>query len=342
MKTQKQTLAVCLLALLLLALMVAQGTVAPKIQGPTPEARPTPDQTEPPPRLSIAPLVVPEVQTATWRPRSPAPPLPGSPDDPFLLTNFDMRFELGEDDASVYNGYYWVLEKGSWIPGMISNRSWFLASPQHTLGAATYYANGVMEATARSRDMSLEGFVGGVSLISPADIGQTVYLRRQGMDWEGPFLVVDCARRSDMWGVIYYRGEVVEVDFQTAIEWAMVARMTYKRLSYRLDGVEVWKGSDPPDDGGQPIDLRQWWIPRVEWVWDYEAPPLYMGDGQWRKPFRVVVDGAWQNIPFLIPDPETVTPQPITPAALLPGEVCKPTDRACGSAREALIRWGVY
>jgi len=339
-----ETLAVCLLALLLLALALAQSAVVPvETTAPAAQVRPTPAATElPAPALSIAPAIAPPVAPSTWRPRAQVPALPGSADDPFLLTNFDMRFELGEDDSSVYNGYYWVLEKGSWIPGMISNRSWFLASPQHTIGAATYYANGVMEATARSRGMSLSGFVGGVSLISPADIGQTVYLRRQTEDWEGPFLVVDCARRSDMWGVVYYRGEVVEVDFHTAIRWGMVNPTTYKRISYRMDGVEVWKGRHPPEDGGQPLDLRQYWIPRVEWVWGYEAPPLYMGDGQWRQPYRHVVDGLWVNTPFIVTDPDTVTPHPVVPGPLTPGEVCLPTDRACGEARETLIRWGVY
>ena len=257
--------------------------------------------------------------------------------DQLFGTNFDVRFILGDrDNITPYNGYWWVLDRSSWVPGMVSNRTWFLPSPQYTIGNATYYANGVMEATARTRGLSLDGYKGGVSLLSPADISATVWLRRQGMDWEGPFLVVDCARRADIWPVIYYRGEVVEVDFRVAQEWGMVSP-TYVKLSYRLDGVEVYRGENPPHPHQTPTDLRLWWIPRVEFVDKWEWPPIYEKGGTWREPTRYVKDGMWVSTPVY-----ATTYMP--PAAIVPmlDAECQASWRYCGEARQKLIEWGVY
>jgi hypothetical protein len=250
-----------------------------------------------------------------------------------------VRFVLGDKDNDVYNGYFWNLDRSNWVPGMVSNRTWFLPSPQYTIGNAVFYAAGLMQATARVRGMSLDGFIGGVSLLSPADIGQTVWVRRQGQSWEGPFLVVDCARRADIWPVIYYRGEVVEVDFQTAIAWGMVDPGTFDRKQMRMDGVEVWKGNFTPSmNPGSPVDLRTWWVPRTEFVDHWEWPPVFELGGTWREPTRYVENGIWMSTPVYATDVVSTVSAPIV---LMPGD-CKATDRACGEARETLIRWGLY
>ncbi len=258
--------------------------------------------------------------------------------DPFFSTTLDTRFVLGDTDSSPYNGYYWVLDRSSWVPGMVTNKTWFLPSPQYTIGSAVYYAAGVMEATASWRDMSLKGFVGGVSLLSPADIGQVVWLRRPGeWEWEGPFLVVDCARRSDIWPIIYYRGEVVEVDFKTAIRWGMVkGGGDYNRVSMRMDAVEVWKGEFSPDTFSrkQPVDLRSWWIPLATFTKRWEDPPIWEPGATWRD---------YKGNPVTATGVEEL-PAPIVPELILWTAVndCKPEWRSCGDALRTLQRWGVY
>lgn len=264
----------------------------------------------------------------------------GSDRDPLFLTNFDTRFVLATDDNDDYNGYIWQLDGISWVPGMVDNVTWFTPSPQHTIGAATYYANGVMEATARWRGLPLEGFVGGVSLLSPADIGQTVWLKRYGLEWEGPFLVVDCARRADIWPVIYYRNEVVEVDFQTAIHWGLVTLSDYKRVAYRLDDVQVYRGETPPERDAVPTDLRVWWVPRATFARAWEWPPVYVRGGTWRTPTMKVVDGLWVTTPVVATDPATRFPQVIDRVPQAYPDPCFVDWRMCGAARRQLIKWG--
>ncbi len=104
---------------------------------------------------------------------------------------------------------------------LVTNATWMRGAPTYSAGAAVFYAPGVMEATARVRGMSLDGFIGGVSLMSPSDLGKVVWIRR-GAAWEGPFLSVDTAQQNHMCQAIKTRGEVVEVGYETARRWGMV------------------------------------------------------------------------------------------------------------------------
>ena len=141
----------------------------------------------------------------------------------------------------LYDGYWWQGEV--WVPGFISLETWYRPAPRHMVGKAVFYAPGVMHATAQVRGLSLDGFLDGVSLMSPADIGRTVWLLRPGGEWEGPFLVVDCARRNDMYGILVGRDEVVEVGWDTAVRWGM----GYGHgKPWALEGVEVWVGDQAP------------------------------------------------------------------------------------------------
>ena len=71
--------------------------------------------------------------------------------------------------------------------------------------------------------MSLAGFVGGVALDRRGDLGRTVWIEWSDGDVDGPFLVIDCAKRKHVGGCI------VEVD-------ASVAK---KRGFYGVDRVPV-------------------------------------------------------------------------------------------------------
>lgn len=171
-----------------------------------------------------------------------------------------------DNPRSLYDGYWWREE--SWVPGWISVGTWFTPAPLAIQGRAVYYAPGIMEATARVRGMSLSGYVDGVSLMSPADIGRTVWIKRTG-GWEGPFLVVDCARRNDMYGVVVGRREVVEVGFQTAEKWGMAhgtGGAGYTAYRWSTDEVTVYIGDKPPTIPVNPIIYKDWFLERVEFV----------------------------------------------------------------------------
>jgi len=170
------------------------------------------------------------------------------------------------DDNNTYNGYWWYDE--GWVPGLATFDTQFLRMPTTTIGSAVIYAPGVMEATAKYRGLSLDGFIGSVALPFCSEIGHSIWIQRPGYDWEGPFIVADCSRRNDVYAHIEFRDQVVEVDFNTAVRWGM-ARYGGKdndgrwtALTGRLDGVIVSK--NPPElYDGNIIDLSTWFLNQV-------------------------------------------------------------------------------
>ncbi len=183
-----------------------------------------------------------------------------------LLIPQSIAFAEGEEEQYVPGGCAFY-SLGLCVPSTISSESWWTPAPQHIVGKAVWYAPGIMEATARYRGMSFDGFVGGVSLMSPADIGETVWLKRPGYGWEGPFLVVDCAARQDFWVVVSEIKEVVEVDFETAKRWGMVEGdwRGYSVNAWMTKDVEVYKGVMPPIEDSEAIVYDEFLRETVEW-----------------------------------------------------------------------------
>lgn len=197
------------------------------------------------------------------------------------------------DDGNPIDGYWG--NHGEWIPGLIRNTSWFLVTPPVVEGKAAWYAPGVMEATAKARGLSLEGFVDGVSSMTCSDLGLTYWIGHETpwgvLSWEGPFLVVDCARQGDLYGVIVYREEVVEVGFKTAERWGL----TYSHLNggYTVldDGwfrnVIVSKYPPRVADLIEPVGLDNWFLERVEFFYPalevtLDPKPLFRPPSTWR------------------------------------------------------------
>jgi len=104
---------------------------------------------------------------------------------------------------------------------LVTYNTWMTGHPVLSTGAAVFYAPDIMEGTARYRGYDLSDYVDGVSLMSPSDIGATVWIKYNGV-WEGPFLSVDTAQQNHMCQAIQTRGEVVEVGYKTAQRWGMV------------------------------------------------------------------------------------------------------------------------
>jgi len=134
--------------------------------------------------------------------------------------------------------------------------------PQWVIGNATYYAPGPMRATAKWRGMDLTSFVDGVSLMSPSDIGDVVWIKPPGRDWEGPYLVVDCAQQNHMYAAVVHKGEVVEVSWYTAQRWGLVR--DDEIIHHRLDGVQVSK-IEPSQLQGSPVPFREHFLSTLQW-----------------------------------------------------------------------------
>lgn len=147
-----------------------------------------------------------------------------------------------------------------------------------------------MEATAKYRGFDLEGYVDGITLMSPADLGAEVWLKAPGREWEGPFLVVDCARRGDIWPVINFYGGVIELGFKTAERWGMVEQHSrWKAIRWKERDVLVSKVPPSAGDRYEVINYRQWWISSAKFVYVNEPRPLYRFPSTWR------INGVWHT-----------------------------------------------
>jgi hypothetical protein len=195
------------------------------------------------------------------------------------------------DNHDAYDGYWW---RGYWIPGLVTQASRMTPMPVLTVGTAAYYDIGLMEATGEFRNLytpSLHrytvngvdgGYVGGVATETCSEIGTSVWLKREGKDyWEGPYLVVDCARRNDIYGQIVDWHLNIEVDYQTGVRWGMVNSDTHN-----VPNVQVSK-INPLCLGNQaPVDIAKWYkqvvqyaVTRREENFVYYSPSTWLMNG---------------------------------------------------------------
>ena len=188
------------------------------------------------------------------------------------------------NDGDLFNGYWW---RGGWVPGLVDVATHWRPAPKFTYGQAVYYAQGVMEATARFMGFDLGPFVDGVAMMSCADIGQTVWiLRGIGDEWEGPYLVVDCAEWDDHWPVTMFRDEVIEVGFRTAERWGMIKAGEYRRTVF------VWKDENKPRILGENlVHYQDWFLETATYIpesWeDMPTRPVFYPPHKW------YINGEW-------------------------------------------------
>ncbi len=224
------------------------------------------------------------------------------------------------NDSNLFNGYWWRGE--GFVPGMITRETHFLAAPPYTMGMAVYYAEGLMEATAHYRGLDLSDYVDGVAMMSCADIGQTVWIRRyrhqwllpdypdanERFDWEGPFLVVDCAEWDDHYAIAVFREEVIEVGWKTAQRWGMAQPGAWNEWT---QGVRVFKSRTKPPERVMPgVYWYPDWFEEVARFYNFRSNALpnrpiftmrsekllwFTQGGEIRKSYL-----AWQDNPMYI------------------------------------------
>jgi hypothetical protein len=138
---------------------------------------------------------------------------------------------------------------------LITLLQWMTPAPVYSTGGAVWYAPMVMEANCEYRGYDMEGFLDGVALMSPADLGKTVWINGP-MGWEGPFKSCDVGTRGQVWEMVLRRGELLELGWTTASRWGMGP----------FDGgwkrqVEVFIGPTKPGawvDWMTPVDYTSW------------------------------------------------------------------------------------
>jgi hypothetical protein len=217
--------------------------------------------------------------------------------------------------------------------------SYWERTPLPQQGLATYYNLGVMEQvlenrlTAKDIDVCPD-CVGTVALLRAGDIGRKVWLQPPGGDPVGPFLVIDCARRTDVQPLLD-RNWVVDVSFEVGQYWGM---------NRPLDGVIVFE--DPADTvpGRQvnriptpfavspgdvvisaptPTPLA----PAVEAIptaWPTRMPAPLM---------PLLVAGAGPELPTATgvpPTPTAIWPPPLTPMITTPTPIASPSASSGG------------
>lgn len=197
--------------------------------------------------------------TATARPTSTREPptataLPSATPLPTATPNeFGIDWAIDCENDDLRDGYWFHT---TCLPGIVSEDFWLSRSPNHYVGAASYYQEGLMEKVAANRGLSLNGTWGGVATMFCGDIGRKVYLRpRPEGHWQGPYLVVDCSAREHLYYNIIVNQIGLEVDYNTWQRW---------RNDGPLPGVHLCF-SQATSDCGAAYSLYTWFQRNVEW-----------------------------------------------------------------------------
>ena len=240
----------------------------------------------------------------------------GNPDpEPITVKLYETPFgcpKLG--DSHKINGYYYQDPEYNgqcwqpiyyWNPGVPTYEMQFLEMPDVVIGQAWGGSN--MKGCARDKAVSIRGR-DMVAVPFCSEIGHEVWIKRPYIEtikgtgeWEGPFVVVDCAGHLDLYNIVVHRQEVVEIDIPTAARWTMI-----KDLPNCTDwecGMVKWDMRKWPEDvilskidpallpeDYEPVRLADWFANRAEFFrtqeeWDNAYKPLFKSiDGipSWR------------------------------------------------------------
>jgi hypothetical protein len=227
----------------------------------------------------------------------------------------------------------WLLIAAPFLQAGDLDPGYWDSSPLPQMGVATYYAPGVMEWVRNYRRAQREitdcpDCVGAVALLRAGDIGRKVWLQPPGGELAGPFIVVDCARDTDI-PALLDRNWAVDVGYDLGQLWGMAGP---------LDGVIVWADPGEPATGparpaGRPlpayIDPSQVVI----------SPPTATPAPFDQSPTRVAALPTRLPMPLAQVTPKPVLPKPAagTPTVTVP----TPTPVRDGATAPAMQLTGV-
>jgi len=137
------------------------------------------------------------------------------------------------------------------VPGIVLTTvvaiaTWMTPMPKQANGLLVLYGPpSLAQINAEFHGYDLKDYACGLSLMSPADLGKVVWVRKKDGKWFGPCLSIDTARRQDFWDYVYNKHEVAEVDSRAADALG---------FDHGIKG-EVYVGLCPPDHG-QAVDYN--------------------------------------------------------------------------------------
>jgi len=169
-----------------------------------------------------------------------------------LLSLFTLALAEGDERP-----YYPPAPEGAKVPVSI----WLTPEPRHARGLLVRYGPQYLpeaNATYRGYDLSPYPDRCGVAVMSPADLGQIVWMRTDG-EWVGPCLAIDVSTRTGFYLYVFEWREIVEVSNDQAA-----------RLGFDTGKMgEAFFGQCPPPEG----DVAEWYAPTLgEFEFDY--PPF--------------------------------------------------------------------
>jgi len=179
----------------------------------------------------------------------------------------------------------WPPQRGLLLGGQLNNlllgvlitlSFWMTPAPEVARGYAVWYAPGVMEATCRYRGIDMSGYVDGIAMMSPADIGQEVWIKGP-LGWEGPFIVCDCGVRGQVWEMVMVRGEVIEVGWRTASRWGLGPHDGGWKTMVTVSKTGPYSRDPLDNEWIRPVDYVKWFEDNAE----LEVCRIWVGDHDW-------------------------------------------------------------
>jgi len=162
-------------------------------------------------------------------------------------TPWGIDWDINCDNDDPYDGFRLPpFARDYCVPGVITYDTWTCRSTGNFHGVLSSYSDGIME---YMEDKAGVPRGQGITLMSCGDLGRTVWIRPQGMDWVGPFTVVDCAMPEHAYYNIVALGLAAEIGYTTTKELGILASPY----------VEVHIGSGKPSDF-DGANYRWWWM----------------------------------------------------------------------------------
>lgn len=256
---QRVGLAFALIVVTLAVLLGRGGITSAQLGPPATEKVVTKTET-PMPSATVVPPSPTSTTTPTPTPtitHTPTPTPTGPiPYEDWAVEKYGPSWEVDCGNDNIFDGY----KQGAWardfcVPGLITFDAYRHTQPADFYGLMTSYGFGVMEAQLKHRGIPEGKFKDGVALMSCEYIYRTVWLRRPGHGWDGPFVVVDCSQKNHMYYHYVGMGLVVEVGFKTTERWGV-------RVLPRID---VHIGPGKPG-GWSGVYLPYYWVEnKLEW-----------------------------------------------------------------------------